>query len=88
MEVWIDRLGGDIVRVQLPRFPVSIDQPKDPFLLLDRRSDHVYVAQSGLIGRDGPDGAGQRPLYDVRGSEVDLSNGGDLTLTTIDGGDI
>ena len=48
MEVWIDRLGGDIVRVQLPRYPVSIEKPNDPFLLLDRRPDHVYIAQSGL----------------------------------------
>jgi YidC/Oxa1 family membrane protein insertase len=89
MEVWIDRLGGDIVRVQLPRFPVSIDQPNDPFLLLDRRNDHIYIAQSGLIGRDGPDAAGARPLYDAANNDVELSEGGDLTLTTsIDGVEI
>jgi YidC/Oxa1 family membrane protein insertase len=89
MEVWIDRLGGDIVRVQLPRFPVSIDQPQDPFLLLDRRNDHIYIAQSGLIGRDGPDAAGARPLYDAANNDVELSEGGDLTLTTsIDGVEI
>ena len=72
MDVWIDRLGGDIVRVQLPRYPVSIEAPNDPFLLLDRRPDHVYIAQSGLVGRDGPDGGGSRPLYDSAHSEFDF----------------
>ncbi len=83
MEVWIDRLGGDIVRVRLPRYPVSIDKPDDPFLLLDNRADHVYVAQSGLGGRDGVDGAGRRPLYDVAHAAFDFQNGGKLRLTTV-----
>ena len=33
LEVWIDRLGGDIVRVQLPQYPVDIERPDVPFLL-------------------------------------------------------
>jgi YidC/Oxa1 family membrane protein insertase len=82
MEVWIDRLGGDIVSVRLPRYPVSIDQQNEPFLLLDKRSDHVYVAQSGLVGRDGPDGRSQRPLYRASAAERDLAGGGELRLTT------
>jgi YidC/Oxa1 family membrane protein insertase len=84
MEVWIDRLGGDIVRVQLPRYPVSIDQPDEPFLLLDSRPDHVYVAQSGLGGRDGVDGAGRRPLFDAAHAEFDFRSGGELRLTTVE----
>jgi YidC/Oxa1 family membrane protein insertase len=83
MEVWIDRLGGDIVRVRLPRYPVSIEEPKQAFLLMDRRSDHVYVAQSGLAGRDGPDGTGSRPLYESEKAEFDLSDGGNLRLTAV-----
>ena len=84
MEVWIDRLGGDIVRVQLPRFPVSIDNPGEPFLLLDQRADHVYVAQSGLGGRDGVDGGGRRPLYNVAHNEFDFRSGGELRLTSVE----
>ncbi len=82
MEVWIDREGGDIVRVQLPRYPVSIEKPNDPFLLLDRRADHVYIAQSGLVGRDGPDGKGKRPTYEVGHNEFDFRGGGELRLKT------
>ena len=33
----------------------SLDQPDTPFVLLDRRADHTYVAQSGLAGPDGID---------------------------------
>ena len=86
MDVWIDRLGGDIVRVQLPRYPVSIEKPNDPFLLLDRRADHVYIAQSGLVGRDGPDGKGTRPLYEAGRTDFDFHAGGELKLKTNDNG--
>ena len=63
MTVWIDPLGGDIVGVRLPKYPVSLDQPDTPFVLLDRRADHTYVAQSGLAGPDGIDSRAGRPRY-------------------------
>ena len=63
MTVWIDPRGGDIVGVHLPEYPVSLDLPDTPFVLLDRRPGHTYVAQSGLVGRDGLDARGERPLY-------------------------
>ena len=55
LRIWIDLVGGDIVRVQLPTFPVSLDQPDTPFLLMDRNATHTYIAQSALIGPDGID---------------------------------
>ena len=63
MAVWIDPLGGDIVGVRLPQYPVSLDQPDMPFVLLDRRADHTYIAQSGLAGPDGIDSRSGRPRY-------------------------
>ena len=74
LEVWIDRQGGDIVRAQLPQYPQSIGGDK-PVRLLDRRSDHIYVAQSGLIGRDGPDRPGARPLYSASASDYSTDQG-------------
>ncbi len=65
LSVWIDRLGGDIVRVQLPRYPLSLEQEDVPYLLLDSGNGHTYIAQSGLIGRDGFDAAEGRPLYEA-----------------------
>ncbi len=60
---WIDRHGGDIVRVELPEFPVSLDAPDVPYVLLDNGRGGTYVAQSGLIGSHGVDAGGSRPLY-------------------------
>jgi YidC/Oxa1 family membrane protein insertase len=50
----------------------------------------VYVAQSGLIGRDGPDAAGQRPLYTTGAAAYDLrDSGGEVVLAaSIDGVDL
>ncbi len=83
LELWIDRLGGDIVRVQLPGFPVSKDQPEVPFVLLDSGNGHTYVAQSGLIGPDGTDTGGQRPLFSVPAASFDFrGSGGSVELHT------
>jgi YidC/Oxa1 family membrane protein insertase len=86
MQLWIDKLGGDIVRVRLPRFPVSIEEPNEPFQLLDLGAGQIYVAQSGLIGPNGPDAGEHRPVYAVERNEFDLTNGGEVVLTTVDNG--
>ena len=90
LSVWIDRLGGDIVRVQLPGFPQTISQPDRPVTLLDNGQGHVYTAQSGLIGKDGPDARAERPLYDAPARTLELSaSGGELVLTAqVDGIDV
>ena len=87
LSVWIDRLGGDIVGVRLPRYPVSLEQPDIPFVLLDRSPGHTYVAQSGLVGRDGPDAQGERPLF--RSSQAAyrfMDEPGEVTLRFEDAG--
>ncbi len=48
----IDTLGGDLVRVELLQHPVSVDTPDQPFILMHRDPFSLYVAQSGLIGKD------------------------------------
>ncbi|MFT4767794.1 MAG: YidC/Oxa1 family membrane protein insertase, partial [Glaciecola sp.] len=55
LQVAIDLNGGDIVEVALAKFLAEIDDPETPFVLLENNSRRVYVAQSGLIGRDGID---------------------------------
>ena len=78
--VWIDRLGGDVVRVDLPKYPVALDRPEVPYRLLDRSNGHTYVAQSGLIGEDGIDGSGERPLYSATNREYDLGESDALSV--------
>ncbi|HEY5679460.1 MAG TPA: membrane protein insertase YidC [Pseudomonadales bacterium] len=75
LHVWIDRLGGDVVRVALPKFPVDLDRPDVPFVLLDNGLDRTYVAQSGLIGPDGIDAGGDRPLYATQAQSYTLEAG-------------
>lgn len=81
----IDRLGGDIVRVALPQYPLHAETPDQPFLLMQRDSSHKYIAQSGLIGPNGTDTAEGRPVWlaeqasyrlDERDNELNV----DLTL--------
>jgi YidC/Oxa1 family membrane protein insertase len=79
LDVWIDRLGGDIVRVDLPQFPVSLDQPDVPYVLLDHGQGRTYIAQSGLIGADGIDAKGERPMY--RSDEAEYRMTGTEPLT-------
>ncbi|MEY4643005.1 MAG: hypothetical protein RLZZ227_2999 [Pseudomonadota bacterium] len=74
--VRIDPVGGDIVGVSLPQFPTSIDTPEDPFPLLYNDSNGVYVAQSGLIGPNGPDAQSTgRPRYQSAQTSYTLDDG-------------
>ena len=53
--VTIDLQGGDIVYAGLRDYLAKIDDPSNPFVLLEQNARRVYVAQSGLIGPDGVD---------------------------------
>jgi len=91
LKVWIDRVGGDIVRVQLPKFPVELGMPDEPYMLLDNSPLATYIAQSGLIGPDGPDASGARPLYEASVSQLTVGPGEERELvltTTHNGADI
>lgn len=91
LSVHIDPLGGDIVYTALKNYPRILHQPDDPFVLLQRDSQRIYIAQSGMIGVNGPDAdAGGRPLYQTQQSEYRLAEGSDellvnLTMTTAEG---
>ncbi|GGY84217.1 membrane protein insertase YidC [Cellvibrio zantedeschiae] len=76
----IDPVGGDIVRVALPRHLIDIKNPDSPFVLIDNTPDHLYRIQSGLVGANATDTAQGRPTYSVEKSEYALENGKD-TLT-------
>ena len=46
--------GGDVRRLDLRQIPVSLDEPRRPYRLLDNRRD-VYLVQSGLLHDRLPD---------------------------------
>ena len=69
--------GGDVVSASLPKFPVRLDTPDQPFRLLENNNLRRYVAQSGLIGPDGIDASGNRARYTSQG----VTNNGDGSHT-------
>lgn len=68
----IDLRGGDIVELALPKFLAKQDNPNDPFVLLEKNDQLLYVAQSGLIGADGIDKAG-RALFSSTANSYTLA---------------
>lgn len=76
LRLTLDTQGGDIVKAEL--LAHALEQGKDqPFVLLET-GPHLYVAQSGLIGRDGPDTRPEgRPTYNVDQTSYTLADGQD-----------
>jgi YidC/Oxa1 family membrane protein insertase len=73
----IDPVGGDIVKVSLPRHLIDIKNPDTPFVLIENRADHIYSAQSGLVGANATDTAKGRPTFSVEKTEYTLENSQD-----------
>ncbi len=68
LNVQIDLVGGTIVRAELPKYPRSLEQQDVPFVLLENSNATTYVAQSGLLGKDGIDKNGMavfQPEYQL-----------------------
>ncbi|ACJ26860.1 Inner membrane protein, 60 kDa, putative [Shewanella piezotolerans WP3] len=69
----IDPVGGDIVHSALLSHKLEQDGD-DPFVLLEQTNDIYYIAQSGLIGRDGIDSSTTgRAHFDSASREYDLA---------------
>jgi YidC/Oxa1 family membrane protein insertase len=80
-EVIIDTLGGDIVQVNLLQHLTKMAADGgEPFTLLTRSKSNEYIAQSGLVGRNGTDTREGRPTFTVANSSFTLAPE-DKTLT-------
>ena len=93
LRVEIDPQGGDIVRLALPEFPHHVDTPDQPFVLLEQDASRTYVAQSGLIGKNGTDSSAGRPLWSAAQQSYQLDDGNqelnvDLTLRQDNGAEL
>jgi YidC/Oxa1 family membrane protein insertase len=80
LEVIIDLNGGDVVGAALKDYPKTLDDPSDPFVLLERNAQRTYVAQSGLVGNDGVDQS-ERAQYRAAQSEYRQSGQAPLEVT-------
>ena len=79
LNVVIDLQGGDIVGAALRDYPKTLDDPSDPFVLLERNAQRIYIAQSGLVGPDGIDQK-NRAVYQAAQSTYELSDGDSLDV--------
>lgn len=75
-ELLIDPRGGDIVKVALRQYDEELHS-ENPLILLNQTRDHTYIAQSGLIGRNGTDSAAGRPLFQTAETKYALVEGQD-----------
>lgn len=75
IEVTIDTLGGDIVKVALLEHRLTQETGAPPFVLLNRTGNQTYIAQSGLIGPDGTDKSESRPRFNAEYSTLKLADG-------------
>ena len=82
LEIKIDLEGGDVVGAALKNYPKTLDDPRDPFVLLERNALRTYIAQSGLVGPDGIDQS-QRAQYRAS-QEVYTQTGGEPLEVVID----
>lgn len=70
----ISTAGGDLRRLELKQHR-DIEDTKRNFVLFEQRPDHVYVAQSGLIGADLPT---HRTQYSTQATQYTLKEGQDV----------
>ena len=74
LQVTIDLLGGDVVKANLTKYPIT-EGSDDAYSLLRPNAAALYVAQSGLIGANGPDANPEgRPLYTSPVMQYTLNN--------------
>ena len=82
LELTIDLSGGDIIYAALPKHHAEIDTPDQPFVILEQNRQREYIAQSGLIGKNGTDTRDGRPTFVTENASYQLSDGQDeLTVT-------
>ncbi|KIH80800.1 membrane protein insertase YidC [Pseudomonas batumici] len=84
LDLAIDPKGGDIAQLKLPLYPRRQDHPEIPFQLFDNGGERTYLAQSGLIGTNGPDSsAAGRPLYASAQKSYQLADGQDQLVVDL-----
>ena len=86
--ITIDRVSGNLVSSALRQYDKELNGD-EPLKLLSNTQNRLYVLESGLIGRDGPDNSrnGAAPVYASAQNRYELEEGKDqlevdLTYTT------
>ncbi len=79
----ITLVGGDVIVADLIEHDEQLDSGV-PFRLLENGNGFTYIAQSGLIGKQGPDANPKgRPFYSVENTESIISEGQESVSTAL-----
>ena len=85
LDLEIDTVGGDVRQVDLPAYPVSIDQPELPLRLMADSGGQLFVLQSGLLPGDKQGQAvDHHALFSAAQSEYGLQQGQDKLEVRLD----
>jgi YidC/Oxa1 family membrane protein insertase len=84
LDAWIDLHGGDLVRVDLPVYPVDKKDPTHVVRLLDYEPDTRWVFQSGLRGTDNAAEPDHVATFRAASSSYQLMAGDNALEVTLD----
>ncbi|QLB20929.1 membrane protein insertase YidC [Vespertiliibacter pulmonis] len=76
LRLTVDTLGGDVVDSDLLKFNAELHS-NTPLELLQDSGKVLYIAQSGLVGKDGIDTNAGRPQYQTTADQFTLNEGQD-----------
>ena len=76
LRVDLDANGGMLVDLRLKEYPVAVDQPDDPFVLLVEQLPELYVAQAGLLA-DGMPAPNHTTRWEFERDYYELEEGAD-----------
>jgi YidC/Oxa1 family membrane protein insertase len=84
LDLIIDANGGDIVRVDLPGYPVHKDTPELKVRLLDYEPPTLWEFEAGVLQPDTRSGPTHLEHYTARASSYTLAAGQDELIVTLD----
>jgi YidC/Oxa1 family membrane protein insertase len=84
LDAWIDLHGGDLVRVDLPTYPVDKRDPTKVVRLLDYEPDTRWVFQTGLRGTDTAAEPDHVATFRAASSSYQLMAGENALVVTLD----
>ncbi|MCW9089603.1 MAG: membrane protein insertase YidC [Gammaproteobacteria bacterium] len=73
-DIELDTTGGDLRRVDLLAYPVSVDQPDKPFRLMDDESE-FHIAQAALLAAGDSPAPNHHQLFNAEKSEYRMAEG-------------
>jgi YidC/Oxa1 family membrane protein insertase len=83
LDAWIDLHGGDLVRADLPKYPINKQEPDKVVRLLDDAPDMLWKFQSG-VRSDGGAEPDDVAMFRAENAEYTLADGNDTLVVTLD----